>query len=218
MQLVVLDVNTSFIKKAKDVFKECRTDIQFHTGNVRDYPIDNTAFISPANSLGFMDGGIDAAYMMMFEGVQKSVRDKIRRLGLQTGLGRPYLPIGSALYVPVGDRTILISAPTMFLPHNVAATMNAYHAFMAALCMYEKAKRECPWLNVLVCPALCTGYGCMPAKEAAAQMKQALDDFLTGKKPNETMFSEKPDCYITSLHDHEQPKIFDNREIQDDAI
>lgn len=216
-KLVLLDVNNAFLDKARHVFKSTAdVRVHFHHGNVRDYqPRENTAFVSPANSLGFMDGGIDAAYMMMFNGVQQSVRSSIRQLGMTTGLGRPYLPIGSALYVSVDDTNVLISSPTMFLPHNVASTQNAYHAFMASLCMFEKARLTRPSLSCIVCPAMCTGYGCMPAEQSVEQMHRAFEDFMHGKRPDQIKMADTPWCFITPLHDHEQPKIFDNREIQE---
>jgi O-acetyl-ADP-ribose deacetylase (regulator of RNase III) len=54
-----------------------------HTGNVGDLTIYNSAFVSPANSIGFMDGGIDYVYSRdMFVGVEKAVKGKIREIGL----------------------------------------------------------------------------------------------------------------------------------------
>ncbi len=37
--------------------------------------------ISPANSFGFMDGGIDKVYMKMFDGIQSTVQNKIEKIG-----------------------------------------------------------------------------------------------------------------------------------------
>jgi O-acetyl-ADP-ribose deacetylase (regulator of RNase III) len=222
MKIVFLNYHRQFIDEVKKIMPKdevisghSELSIEYHVGDVREYPIENTAFVSPANSLGFMDGGIDAAYMLMFDCVQANVRYKIRLLDMQTNLGRPYLPIGSALYVNVGETTILISAPTMFLPHNVADTNNAYHAFMAALCMYEKALEKCPYLTTMVCPAMCTGYGEMDPTKAVEQMRKALVDFLEGRRPEQVRFQDTEWCYITPLHDNEQPRIFDNREIQE---
>ena len=71
-------------------------------------------FVSPANSLGYMDGGIDKAYMGMFENIQQKVQKRIAWLSKtyrkSSKLGRPYLPIGSSFRVPVEDGDFLISA------------------------------------------------------------------------------------------------------------
>jgi hypothetical protein len=64
-------------------------------------------FVSPANSLGYMDGGIDKAYMGMFNEIERKVKNGIKKLipkvNNVTKLGRPYLPIGSAIKVKADD-------------------------------------------------------------------------------------------------------------------
>jgi O-acetyl-ADP-ribose deacetylase (regulator of RNase III) len=131
------------------------------TGDIRTLgTAASVAYVSPANGLGFMDGGVDFAYSRdMFPGVEAAVKAEIRRHALGharvTRLGRPYQPVGSALAVPAAGPARppgawLISAPTMFLPHDVSGTRNAYHAFMAALMLARKLG-----VDELVCPALC---------------------------------------------------------------
>ena len=69
------------------------TELVFHTGDVRDVADpDDTAYISPGNSLGFMDGGIDYVYSrVMFPGIEQELRASIVAMGRKTLLGRPYL-------------------------------------------------------------------------------------------------------------------------------
>lgn len=182
--------------------------------DVRDEPFTpGTMFVSPANSVGFMDGGIDAAYMAMFPGVQQAVQAKIRSLGRTTTLGRHYLPVGSAVVVPVGFESALISAPTMFLPHDVSGTRNAYHAMMAALMAFAKQKRQNAFVR-LVSTGLCCGYGKMDPVVSAAQVREAYDDFLVGKTPMEIERLADPSFVVTQSRDDEQPHNFDNREIR----
>lgn len=216
-----MDLSGGFIAAAKEAFASVE-GITFWTGNVRDFqPGDHpvAAFVSPANSIGFMDGGIDAAYMMMFPGIQRTVKHVISVLGMETGLGRPYLPVGSAIVIETiwedGPDTALISAPTMFLPHSVVGTRNAYYAFMAALCLFERAGLG-EGGGRMVCPALCTGYGQMPVEESAKQMYEALRDFVEGKRPEQNKkYADIPWCFVGPNVDHEQPRNFDNREIQE---
>src|SRR5262245_57365578 len=57
------------------------------------------ALVSPANSYGFMDGGIDAAYLTFFGlRVQTAVQEAVNR--------RPegLLPVGASLAIPVDLR------------------------------------------------------------------------------------------------------------------
>ena len=81
------DLRPTIIAALSDAFGDL-DGVTCSLSNVRDMPITpGTMYMSPANSLGFMDGGIDAAYMTMFLGVQADVQAKIRSLGKQTVLG-----------------------------------------------------------------------------------------------------------------------------------
>jgi O-acetyl-ADP-ribose deacetylase (regulator of RNase III) len=125
-----------------------------------------------------MDGGVDAVYMEMFDGIQEKVMEDVKTHNLKTALGRHYQPIGSALVVEVKDDQYLISAPTMWLPEDVSKTRNAYWAFRAVLHLVDKANRKLPKkkkIKTIVCPGLCTGCGFMPSKIAATQIFQAID-------------------------------------------
>lgn len=210
--------SADFVSAAQRLFSGM-PEVTCENVDVKSIPVARTGFVSPANSIGFMDGGVDAAYSrLMFPGVEADVKAAIRRVGLLTHLGRPYLPIGSAIVVPTaGGSSALVSAPTMFLPHDVSQTENAYHAFMAALMAFQKFLRTADTrFQRLVCPALCTGYGKMPAEQAAEQMHRAYCDFREGKTPLAVMCQKDSCAFITApTQDACQPRNFDNREIQD---
>ena len=97
------EVYEKYITFASDDF-EC----YFTTGDVRKVceQLAITIIVSPANSLGFMDGGIDMMYMQMFPGIQTTVQDTIKTFNITTALGRYVLPIGSAILVETGDEKI----------------------------------------------------------------------------------------------------------------
>jgi O-acetyl-ADP-ribose deacetylase (regulator of RNase III) len=142
-----------------------------HEGDILTKQAD--AILSPANSFGFMDGGIDLAYSHFFGW---DLQDR-----LQERLRRDYsgeLPVGSAVIVPTRHQTIpyLVSAPTMRVPDNVADTVNVYLAFRAAL-LVVKASTE---IKSLVSPALGTGVGAMPIERAARQMYAAYAEVILG--------------------------------------
>lgn len=180
------------------------------------------AFVSPANSLLFMDGGIDRIYSeVMFKGVQRTLKRRLTESHptLYTTLGRPYLPIACALLVPTckDSESFLISAPTMCLPQDVSTTRNAYHAFMATLCIFQGAKKtSCPNIHTIVCPGLCTGWGCMPADVAADQMFEAYSDFMTGSLPSNSRFETYPShCFFCAEEPRsEQPNYYMNTEFK----
>ncbi|MCP3883814.1 MAG: Appr-1-p processing protein, partial [Sulfitobacter sp.] len=134
------------------------------------------AVVSPANSFGFMDGGIDAVYTHVF-GVHLQ-RD------LQEVIEADYggeLPVGQATIVPTGHPDIpwCISAPTMRVPCDVANTPNAYLAFRAALraVLEHNSSSQSPITTVL-CPGLGTAVGRMPVERCARQMRAAWDRVL----------------------------------------
>lgn len=218
-QIVFVDMNPAFIIVVSELFADCPNVSARCVKCIQEIPQENTVFVSPANSLGFMDGGIDYVYSRtMFPGVEQRVREKIKSLGILSGLGRNYLPVGSAIIVGAHhtvSTTKLISAPTMFLPHNVATTKNAYHAFMAVLGVFTKSAVE---TLTLVCPALCTGVGRMNVRNAAEQMHSAYTDFFSGTFPEEIPFHGDASVFLTHSRDieNEQPINYDNREIRPD--
>jgi O-acetyl-ADP-ribose deacetylase (regulator of RNase III) len=204
-----VSLNADWIREMKQFFP----DSKFTCGDVQTIPLENTAFVSPANCLGFMDGGIDFIYSRkMFSGCEQLVKKKIRSIGFQTLLGRPYFPIGSAFCIPVKETTGLICAPTMFLPHSVHTTRNAYLSFLAALLVFKKVGAY----QTLVVTSHCCGYGNMSAANSAKQMKEAYNDFLAGKWPVDSSLENT--VVLTPLHNEEQPDNFDNREIKDIPI
>lgn len=161
------------------------------------------AYVSPANSAGWMDGGLDAVYCEMFPGVQERVQASIRRVGLRTAGGRAYLPVGSALTVRLPCGSSLVCAPTMFRPADVSRTRHAYRAGVAALAAFLRSL-EAPGSApaVLACPALCCGYGCMPPAASAAQVCEALRDVLAlGRVPPAVRMAADPLYYVAEDHD-----------------
>jgi O-acetyl-ADP-ribose deacetylase (regulator of RNase III) len=129
------------------------------------------AVVSPANSFGFMDGGIDLAYRRFFGlNVQSRVQAKIK------DEFHGELPVGQAMVVPTGHDAVpyLVAAPTMRVPDRISDTVNVYLAFRAALLavIAHNDRIETP-IKALRTPALGTGIGSMPLSRAAHQMHAA---------------------------------------------
>jgi O-acetyl-ADP-ribose deacetylase (regulator of RNase III) len=139
----------------------------------REDPIDihADAIVSPANSFGFMDGGIDLVYTYQLgSGLQERLQELIAR---EHG---GELPVGLAVIVPTGHPDIpwCVSAPTMRLPGDVSDTLNAYLAFRAALraVLAHNALGRTPIRSILS-PGLGTAVGRMPVHRCARQMRIA---------------------------------------------
>ena len=164
------------------LFSGC-PNVAVTNGSIKSIPVENTVFVSPANSLGYMDGGIDWVLSReMFPGLQTQVQQLIRSNGLINAFGRWYLPVGSAICFRIGNDTAtnsssLIVAPTMFQPRDVSHTRNAYWSFLAALTAFHKNGFTS---ETLVATSHCCGYGCMDTMESANQMYAAYMDFCNG--------------------------------------
>ena len=88
------------------------------------------AIVSPANSYGYMDGGLDLKYSEFFGWqLEKRLREKLER----EYFGE--IPVGNAVIIETMHSEIkyLISAPTMQVPMDVSKTANAYLAFKAII-------------------------------------------------------------------------------------
>jgi O-acetyl-ADP-ribose deacetylase (regulator of RNase III) len=150
------------------------------------------AIVSPANSFGFMDGGIDLAYLRFFGW---ELQDRLQDLLREEHFGE--LPVGQAVVVETGNGTIpyLISAPTMRMPGNVSQTANAYLAFRATLlAILGHNKVATRSIETVLVPGLGTGIGEIPAARAARQMRMAYRAVVEGHGKRErnpgTLWSE----------------------------
>ena len=171
------------------------------------------AFISSANSLGFMDGGSDLGYMKAINGIQTFVQNGIKELGYLTNLGRPHLYIGDTMgfELPSNANILFISAPTMFLPQNVKGSDNQYVALKSALQICKACGVE-----QVYTPMMCTNWGGYDYNTSYNLMKKAVQDYneaITSKirrngKYIYNITSEATKKEILS----KQPKVYMNTE------
>lgn len=130
------------------------------------------AMVSPANSFGIMDGGLDLA-------IRGQVGGDIQRRVQSVIISRYHgeLPVGMAEIVETGNQRwpFLVVAPTMRVPEPVSNTLNAYLAFRAVLVAVRAFNEVQPRIRSVVVPGLATGIGAMDARRCAAQMRVALD-------------------------------------------
>lgn len=150
-------------------------DVTAIAGDYFQQPAD--AIVSPANSFGYMDGGLDLAIREeLGYGIQVRVQSAI--------IARHHseLPIGAAEIVETGDPRwkYLIAAPTMRVPENVENTLNAYMAFRAILVAAENFNKASGTrlIDSLVCSGLGTGIGGMPPVKCAGQMYLAYKSIV----------------------------------------
>lgn len=131
------------------------------------------AVVSPADSFGFMDGGLDYALSDRFGwGLEKRLQQKIRELP------EAELLVGQAMVIDTNDDAIpyLISAPTMRVPtnFNIDTSVNAYLAMKSILIKAEAHDK----ISTVAIPGLCTGVGRMQPIIAARQMLVAYKEII----------------------------------------
>jgi O-acetyl-ADP-ribose deacetylase (regulator of RNase III) len=174
LKILLRDINPAVVDAWREAFTGC-DDVDVSQGDIFGLAAD--AIVSPANSFGYMDGGIDGVYSMHF-GWDLSAR-------LRERLRQGELPVGCAVVVETRDARIpsLVSAPTMRVPMNVADTVNAYLAFRAALIAVRDHNRAAPDIPIqsLLCPGLATFYGCMDPRRSARQMLHAYRVVVRGE-------------------------------------
>lgn len=129
--------------------------------------------VSPANSFGFMDGGLDGVITRrMGTQVQTNVQNRIRETDMKE------LLVGQAIMVPTENELIpfCISAPTMRVPMILKDTPNVY---LAAKAIFSLLKNETR-IDKVTISGLGTGVGQVPYEVCAHQMKMAYNDVWLG--------------------------------------
>lgn len=133
--------------------------------------------VSPANSFGMMDGGVDAAITKFF-GI--ALMERIQQKILDDYLGEQ--SVGTSLIVETGhpQHPFLAHTPTMRVPMQIVGTDIPYIAMWAMLLAVEQHNRHHPRQKIVTvaCPGLGTGIGRIPPDEAARQMALAYDHFI----------------------------------------
>jgi len=174
-KLTLCDLSGHMVDTWRKVFQPhlATGRVEVRHGDILQHTAD--AIISPANSFGYMTGGIDGAYTRRWVvGLQERLQDAI----VEKHGGE--LMIGNAEIVPTRDPLIpyLIAAPTMRVPHYVGDTVNAYLALRAALRAAVAHNVRCGTIGdnlieLILCPGLCTASGRMEPYRAAVQMEAA---------------------------------------------
>ncbi|AUB36203.1 O-acetyl-ADP-ribose deacetylase [Nostoc flagelliforme CCNUN1] len=137
---------------------------------------DFDCMVSPANSFGMMDGGIDAAIIRFFG---HSLMARVQQRILEDYLGEQ--PVGTSMIVETDHykHPFLAHTPTMRVPMIIAGTDIPYVAMWAMLLAVRQHNQHAGQkINTIACPGLGTGIGRVPYTEAARQMALAYDHFL----------------------------------------
>jgi O-acetyl-ADP-ribose deacetylase (regulator of RNase III) len=167
------------LAEAWDAAARGRPDIAVHRGSVLEVPAE--AVVSPANSFGWMRGGVDAVYAQAFPAVEQRVRSAV--LAYHGG----ELPVGEALIVPTGVAAPewLIAAPTMRSPGERLPpdTVHPFLATRAVLRLWRDGTLEHgdpvrSAVHTIALPGMGTGVGGVSPQTCARQVIAAWDEVL----------------------------------------
>lgn len=197
MKIQLVDNNEPLCKEWLKEFEGC-SDVEVICGNFFEVPTD--CFVSPANSFGFLDGGIDDKIRKHYEkhhiDIQQGVWDTIYKQF------DGELLVGQCFYLPVwhvGSMKKfvpdLIVAPTMRVPMKLPNdSVNVYLAMKAILLKLKslEALNNSRVKSVSI-TGLGTGIGQLPYYLCAKQMRMAYDDFWIGQKYFPKTWSEAQD-------------------------
>jgi len=158
--------------------------VRVHEGSIFDLEVD--AVVSPANSFGFMDGGIDLLYSRFFGW---DLQNELRKIISEHHGGE--LVVGNAEIVETGHEKLpfLIAAPTMRVPMILRDSVNPYLAARAVFRLVMSGvfptgsfagQRVDGHVKSIALPGLGTGVGQIGANTCAHQVAQAIGDVILG--------------------------------------
>lgn len=190
LRLVFVDPALQVVDAWRAAIAEARVDrwhLEVDHGSILDADVD--ALVSPGDSFGTMDGGVELAIV---DHHGPHVRERVQHAIADEAHGE--LVVGRALVVPLAPvrPAWLVAAPTMRVPMRLPAdTVNPYLAMRAALqavrhgTVRDVDGRPRPVREVvtsLAVPGLGTGTGRVDPDVAARQMVAALVDLADGTR------------------------------------
>lgn len=181
-KIIFFDINKNIVNTMKR--KIIMPNIECISGDVRqiltNYKVN--FLISPANSMGYMDGGIDAIYSKIFPGIQDRVMSTIKTYNIKSTLleieSSYVLPIGSALMVDITSNKYpncekLICCPTMEYPRDISDRPEIiYYAMCAILNLCSNYTDK-----IIAIPGLGTATGRIDADTMCRQINRAYSEY-----------------------------------------
>lgn len=174
MKLILVDIDAALCEAWKIYFAGL-PDTEIVFGSFETLPAYD-CLVSPANSFGIMDGGIDAVITRFFG---QQLMDRVQEHILRDYRGEQ--PVGTSFIIATNHvrHPYLAHTPTMRYPMSLLRTDAVYTAMWAMLNTVANFNRTASKpINTIACPGLGTGTGAVPALEGARQMALAYKNFL----------------------------------------
>ena len=180
MNIKLVGINEKLIEAWNKVFQDVEQVSIVHD-SIFNCPCD--AIVSPANSFGYMNGGLDFTISKNLGWhIEKRLQQKIRTQFYGE------LLIGQSTIVTTdhNDFPYLIASPTMRTPMTILRTPNIYLAMKAILVLLKHGKFDDGTpintkVKSVAIPGLGTGVGQVPPLICARQMRLAWEDVMNEK-------------------------------------
>lgn len=177
MHLILVDTNQEVTDAWSTVFADV-AQVTVRHGSIFDHPAD--ALVSPANSFGYMNGGLDFA---ISKHLGWHLEKDLQRLIREKYYGE--LLVGQAEILPTGSTLFpyLVAAPTMRTPMTITRGPNVYQAMKAILVLLRHGKLATGELvservKSIAIPGLGAGIGQVRPLVCARQMRLAWEDVM----------------------------------------
>jgi O-acetyl-ADP-ribose deacetylase (regulator of RNase III) len=173
VRVILVDVNPKMIAAWKATFEE-NPEVDVVQGSMLEQQV--SAWVSPTNGKGSMDGGLDAVIKKHFGGkIESAVQQEIKKLYSGT------LPVGYATCVETGSPMprFLISTPTMAgSSEDISDTLNVALACAAAFQRVHMQNAALPGsIRAVALPGLGANTGKVPVEICADLMWTAYNLF-----------------------------------------
>ena len=179
LRIILCDTHLPLVEAWQAYFPSL-PDVSVTCDNI--FTLEADALVSPANSFGRMDGGLDA---QIVEFLGEDIESEVQQLIHDRHDGELVVGLAEVVITQATQFHFLVVAPTMRVPQNVSRTVNAYLAFRAALRAVRDFNGEHgDIIRTLLVPGLGTDNGFMPPLRAARQMRAAYDQVMLGAAPN----------------------------------
>lgn len=204
-KVIFTDVDQSFMYSVRQQLPAMRLQVskknvvmvEATCQDIRQFKIPNCAYVSPANSFLYFDGGIDLYYGKMFPLLQRDAQQYMLKYPYRLK-NRPILPVGSALVVPVKHKEVsnnyIVATPTMTEPQVLEGeeVRYVYWSVLAMLIVVHKYNTHCQAdqrIKTIIIPGMGTGCGDVSYGDSVKLILEAFADFLK----RENISDEAPD-------------------------
>jgi O-acetyl-ADP-ribose deacetylase (regulator of RNase III) len=171
MKIQLVDRNKEMCNQWGFYFKDCK-DVIIHCGDF--FSLKTDCVVSPSNSFGYMDGGLD---MAISKKIGWQVQEKIQNKIQEKYFGEILVGQAELIETDFSEIPFCISAPTMRVPMILKENVNVYLASKAIFNLLKKQDK----IKTVTISGLGTGVGQLPYDLCAKQMKKAYDDIWLNK-------------------------------------